>query len=178
MRLKALLLLRGPRFVTRKFVLTLRQKMPIVRPPFGKSFDFLESIPSKSQIFFKVDPQPFSRPRSSCQQTGNRCRSHRHEFPTPSEKDCFDETPLSPRRRSHALDDRQRLLLRTVPWLWWWLRLSARLRQLRLRAAALFKLWQLRLSARLCCSRSLLDLPQRGLWRAGTRDATGRVLRG
>jgi hypothetical protein len=165
-----------PKF--RDFVLTLPNKVPIVRPPFGKSFDFLESIPSKSQIFFKVDPQPFSRPRSSCQQTGNRCRSHRHEFPTPSEKDCFDETPLSPRRRSHALDDRQRLLLRTVPWLWWWLRLSARLRQLRLRAAALFKLWQLRLSARLCCSRSLLDLPQWGLWRARTRDATGRVLRG
>jgi hypothetical protein len=67
-------------------VLTLRQKMPIVRPPFGKSFDFLESIPSKSEIFLEVDPQLISRPRSSCQKIGNRCRSHRHETPTPSKR--------------------------------------------------------------------------------------------
>ncbi len=67
-------------------MLTLRQKMPIVRPPFGKSFDFLESIPSNSQIFSEVYPQLISRPRSSCQQIGNRCRSHRHETPTPSKR--------------------------------------------------------------------------------------------
>jgi hypothetical protein len=51
--------------------------MPIVRPPFGKSIDFLEPIPSDFLIFLKVDPRPVSRPRSSCQQTGNPCRSHR-----------------------------------------------------------------------------------------------------
>jgi hypothetical protein len=47
-------------FATPKFVLTLRQKMPIVRPPFGKSIDFLERIPSKFLIFLEVDPQPIS----------------------------------------------------------------------------------------------------------------------
>jgi hypothetical protein len=146
--------------------------MPIVRPPFGKSIDFLEPIPSRFLIFLKVDPRPVSRPRSSCQQTGNPCRSHRQRFKTPSEKDCSDETPLSPRRRSHALDDRQRLLLRTVPWWLWWLWLSATLWQLR---TCLWKLWLCTPS--LWC-RSLLELPRRWLWRAGSSDAARRVLRG
>ena len=145
--------------------------MPIVRPPFGKSIDFLERIPSRFLIFRKVDPRPVSRPRSSRQQTGSPCRSHRQRFKTPSEKDCSDETPLSPRRRSHALDDRQRLLLRTVPRWLRWLWLSSAVRQLPT------CLWKLRLRARLWC-RPLLDLPQRWLWRAGTRDAARRVLRG
>jgi hypothetical protein len=54
--------------------------MPIVRPPFGKSIDFLELIPSEFSIFLKVDPRLISRPRSSRQQIGNPCRSHRQRF--------------------------------------------------------------------------------------------------
>jgi len=43
-----------------EFVLTCFGEVPIVRPPFGKSNDFLESIPSKFSIFRQVDPQPVS----------------------------------------------------------------------------------------------------------------------
>jgi len=69
--------------------------MPIVRPPFGKSIDFLEPIPSNFLIFLKVDPRPVSRPRSSRQQTGNPCRSHRQRFSDPFRKGMSQMKRLS-----------------------------------------------------------------------------------
>jgi hypothetical protein len=86
---------RGVFFVASEFVLTLRQKMPIVRPPFGKSIDFLEPIPSNFRFFLKVDPRPVSRPRSSCQQTGNPCRSHRQGCSDPFRKGFLPMKRLS-----------------------------------------------------------------------------------
>jgi hypothetical protein len=57
------------------------------------------------------------------------------------------------------------MLLRTVPWWLWRLRVSPALWKLRLCSAVLWKLWQLwqRLRPCLCLARSVLNLPQRRL---------------
>jgi len=55
--------------------LTHRSEIPIVRPPFGKSTDFLEQIPSKFLFFPKVDPRPVLSTSHKDSTTGNRCRS-------------------------------------------------------------------------------------------------------
>ncbi len=163
------------------FVLTLPNKVPIVRPPFGKSIDFLEQIPSKFSDFSQSRPAAGSlelasrlqQPAIAAVLTGTILR------PLPK-RDCPDETSLSPRSSLSAF-------LMTASGCCCGLfhgcdscGYPAHLRQLRLRSAALFKLWQLwqlRLSAGLCGSRSLSDLPERRMWRPGTRDAAGCLLR-
>jgi hypothetical protein len=68
-----------------EFVLTRWGELPIVRPPFGKSNDFLESIPSKFLSFPKVAPRPVLSTSRQDSTTGNRCRYSRgREPPTPS----------------------------------------------------------------------------------------------
>jgi hypothetical protein len=58
-----------------EFLLTRRSEIPIVRPPFGKSSDFLEQIPSKFLVFPKVDPRPVLSTSQKDSTTGNHCRS-------------------------------------------------------------------------------------------------------
>jgi hypothetical protein len=54
--------------------LTRPDEIPIVRPPFGKSSDFLERIPSKFLIFFKVPPQSVLSTSVLRSTTGKCCR--------------------------------------------------------------------------------------------------------
>lgn len=67
-----------PEFPAKKtrveLLLTRRIELPIVRPPFGKSTDFLESIPSKLLIFFKVHPRPVLSTSFLRSTTGKDCR--------------------------------------------------------------------------------------------------------
>jgi hypothetical protein len=57
-----------------ELLLTRLIEIPIVRPPFGKSTDFLESIPSKFLIFFKVHPRPALSTSVLKSTTGKCCR--------------------------------------------------------------------------------------------------------
>jgi hypothetical protein len=57
-----------------EFLLTSWDEISIVRPPFGKSTDFLEPIPSKFLIFHKVDPRPVLSTSRLDSTTGNHCR--------------------------------------------------------------------------------------------------------
>jgi hypothetical protein len=59
----------------REMLLTSEDELPIVRPPFGKSTDFLERIPSNFLNFSKVDPRPVLSTSLLKSKTGNRCRS-------------------------------------------------------------------------------------------------------
>ena len=56
-----------------EFLLTRGREMPIVRPPFGKSTDFLEQIPSNFLNFHEVDPAAGSVDVDSDSTTGKCC---------------------------------------------------------------------------------------------------------
>jgi len=58
-----------------ELLLTPLGEIPIVRPPFGKSHDFLEPIPSQFLSFHKVDPLPVLSKSLLDSTTGNHCRS-------------------------------------------------------------------------------------------------------
>jgi hypothetical protein len=57
-----------------ELLLTRLVELPIVRPPFGNSIDFLEPIPSKFLIFFKVHPRPVLSTSVLRSTTGKCCR--------------------------------------------------------------------------------------------------------
>src|ERR1700691_4271251 len=59
---------------TEEMLLTRWDELSIVRPPFGKSNDFLEQIPSNFLKFPKVDPRPVPSRSLQDSKTGNRCR--------------------------------------------------------------------------------------------------------
>jgi hypothetical protein len=151
-------------------LLTSEDELPIVRPPFGKSTDFLERIPSNFLNFSKVDPRPVLSTSLLKSKTGNRCRSlTRQRTSDPFERMFKNETSLSPPRRVCVPDDRQRLLLWGVPRLQFvWL--SEQSLRLRIRTGLSG------LSGGSCLSH-LPDVPQRWLWREWADDAARRVLR-
>src|ERR1700691_1655902 len=99
-----------------EMLLTREGELPIVRPPFGKSTDFLEQIPSNFLIFFKVDPQPVLSTSLLKSKTGNRCRSLTRQWTSdPFERMFKNETSLSSPRRVCAADDRQPLVVAGGP---------------------------------------------------------------
>jgi len=154
-----------------EMLLTREGELPIVRPPFGKSTDFLEQIPSNFLIFFKVDPQPVLSTSLLKSKTGNRCRSLTRQWTSdPFERMFKNETSLSPPRRVCVPDDLQRLLLRAVPRWLQFVRLSEQSLWLRIRTGLSG------LSGGSFLSQ-LPDVPQRWLWREWADDAARRVLR-